>query len=567
MAGGGIVSVEQDPEKKDRYYALTGTGEKLSFHGEPGKKLFDQYSTATADAGGFFKNAAAGALGSIVPGGNLIARGAENISKSDAAPPPLAQEPPPQVPPPREQEPPPQVASAQQAAPTPQPASQAAPPAASPTPQVGPLGYSIPAKVNGREVEGPAYMTPEGVRVFVPGTQGSHGGLTGLGKQTLEHMTETERTVAEAREREEAARQEGVLAARLAAQQQAAFQDEAEVQAFARAQELDTDIKEMERKLKDKDIAHAQAETAFTESRVDPDRYMKGNWLATLGMAFGAFGASLGKTQNFAQEFVQARIAQDIRAQETAIELKGKHADNALADLKRQFGSLEEAKSAYEQFMTKASAAKFHALALRSTDAAEKAKNEEISASLMGKYALLDQERKIRNQEKIWGERMYYRQGTAGTTGGFVVPTQEGFYKRKEERRQDEELRLKAEADKAAREGGGKIGEATKKSIADIDASIAGLQNMDKLDKDSGNPYLLLKGGSAASEESQRLTAAARAVGPGVARATEGDAATKESMEAAKEGLLARSGDERKRAREQYVKQLLEKRKALLETQ
>jgi hypothetical protein len=486
MAGGGIVS---DPEKeKNKYgghYVDTPDGEKLLFFGKDGPKLLDPGSGATADAGGVLR----GALGGLVPGGGFVAEGIKNVSdaRSRGTSPPPIQTAPAEPPPEKagaldtakqaavrgivgalpgggllnaattEDAPrrpaPTQDASAQQAAPTPQPTSQAGPPAASPTPQVGPLGYSMEAvDAAGRKIVGPAYMTPEGIKVLQRGSAGSPGGLTGLGKQTLEKMTETERTVAEARQLEDTAREEGALAARIAAQQQAAYQDEAEVQAFARAQEIDTDIKEMERKLKDKDIAHAQAETAFTESRVDPDRYMRGNWLATLGMAFGAFSAGLGKTPNFAQEFVQARIAQDIRAQETAIELKGKHADNALADLKRQFGSLEEAKSAYEQFMTKASAAKFQALALRATDATEKAKNEEIAAGLMGKYALLDQDRKIRNQEKIWGERMYYRQGTAGTTGGFVVPTQESHSKAGEAWRQDEELniaRQKAAAERA----------------------------------------------------------------------------------------------------------------------
>lgn len=491
MAGGGIVSVEQDPEKKDRYLATTAGGETLAFHGEPGRSLFDRYSGATADLGGTIKRGALkGAVGAIPGLGPLASLAVGNESKSDAAPPPIQEGPPAAATTPQAAAPMPAAApEAPQAAPPPGPQPQA-------PPQTGPLGYSMEADVGGRKVTGPAIMTPEGVRVFVPGTKGSPGGLTAMGKQTLAQMTETERTIAEARQREDAAREEGALAAREAAAKQAAYQDEAEIQAFARAQEIDTDIQEMERKLKDKDIAHAKAEAMFTESRVDPDRYMKGNWLATLGMAFGAFGASLGKTPNFAQEFVQNRIAQDIRAQELAIDLKGKHADNALVDLKAQTGSLAEAKTAYEQFMTKASAAKFQALALRATNAGDKAKNEEIAANLMGKYALMDQERKIRNQEKIWGERMYYRQGVAGTSGGFVVPTQSSFKTLSEEGRQNEELRLKQAADaKAAAEGKGGgppvVGERTDKIASFANSARAADSIMKELDRRgvSGDAY------------------------------------------------------------------------------
>lgn len=107
----------------------------------------------------------------------------------------------------------------------------------------------------------------------------------------------------------------------------------------------------------------------------------------------------------------------------------------------------------------------------------------------------------------------------------------------------------------------GKIGEATRKRVADIDSALAGLDDMEAADNKNGNPTLLRTGGGyGASDAAQELASIGNAIGPGIARATEGDAATKDSMDRAIGGLVAHSADQRQRTREGYRRQLIQAR-------
>jgi hypothetical protein len=101
------------------------------------------------------------------------------------------------------------------------------------------------------------------------------------------------------------------------------------------------------------------------------------------------------------------------------------------------------------------------------------------------------------------------------------------------------------------------------KQISDLDASLAGLAHLEQLDTDLGKPYVLTSG-SLGSEESQKLGSAVNALAPGVARATEGDAATKDSMDRAAGDLLSTDPGKRVASRAAYKEQLERKREAII---
>lgn len=93
------------------------------------------------------------------------------------------------------------------------------------------------------------------------------------------------------------------------------------------------------------------AREEFRSSKIDPERYFRGDLGAfrkitsIIGQAFGAIGATIGRTQNFAQEIVQSRIEQDIAAQREDIRIRGQAADNALSQLTRKIGDQRAAES------------------------------------------------------------------------------------------------------------------------------------------------------------------------------------------------------------------------------
>lgn len=113
-----------------------------------------------------------------------------------------------------------------------------------------------------------------------------------------------------------------------------------------------------------------------------------------------------------------------------------------------------------------------------------------------------------------------------------------------------------------------KIGEAVRKSVAELDAALAGLDDLEAADNRHGKPTLLRTGGGfGASDAAQELAGIGNAIGPGIARATEGDAATKDSMDRAIGSLVGHSSEQRQRARDAYRRQLLTKRSAILAAQ
>ena len=94
------------------------------------------------------------------------------------------------------------------------------------------------------------------------------------------------------------------------------------------------------------------AAKAARDARLDPKKAFgdgAGGIIAALAVGFGQIGASLSGGPNVALNIVNKQIDESMRAQEAEMKAKGADADNMLARLKDQTGSLQAAKLAYKQ--------------------------------------------------------------------------------------------------------------------------------------------------------------------------------------------------------------------------
>lgn len=458
---------------------------------------------------------------------------------------------------------------------TPAQGSQPVQPAAQPQGDV-PLGYTMEAVgPGGQKITGPAVRRADGsIGVYVAPTKGSPGGFTKLGQQTLEQHTETEAIAASAEERAEQAKAVGVQAEvdRLAAEEGAA--DEAKWQAALQVQSQQDEIAAQQRKVEAAEGEYAKLSEDVRNTKIDENQYMRGSRgvFSTIGMALGAFGAALAKTPNFAAEFVQSQIDRNIRRQEAELATKKGNAGNALAMLEKQTGSLEQAKVTLRSLMTEKAAAEARAVSTTGRSQERAAYAAETAALLEAQAARANEVRQMAFRERMLQDP-YYQKGRAGSTGGFMQPTlqarqaaqnleagAQGIEKTDQQMQLD---RIKAEKE-AAKGPGGNLSAPAAAQVAQIDAALEGLAAYDKQHGEFGRPGVLVRGGMLAGEQSQALTGRATALGPVVAKALEGDAATAASMDAVKEALLNKSGGQTEKSVKALAEQLMMRRKALL---
>ena len=106
---------------------------------------------------------------------------------------------------------------------------------------------------------------------------------------------------------------------------------------------------------------HMERELAdYSQSaQPDPNRFFSrrepiANIMSVIGQALGAAGASLGHSQNFAFEYVQQQIRNDIAAQQQAYEAGRADRNNALARFANYYhGDIDMAKAGLQQAMNK----------------------------------------------------------------------------------------------------------------------------------------------------------------------------------------------------------------------
>lgn len=72
------------------------------------------------------------------------------------------------------------------------------------------------------------------------------------------------------------------------------------------------------------EVDKASREYVKAAKDIDPNRFMSGGRgvLAAIAMAAGAYGATLGRTQNFAQQIIESAIDRDLQAQHMALNAK-----------------------------------------------------------------------------------------------------------------------------------------------------------------------------------------------------------------------------------------------------
>jgi hypothetical protein len=134
--------------------------------------------------------------------------------------------------------------------------------------------------------------------------------------------------------------------------------------------------------------------------KVDRNRIFSGSTgtLAALGSvigaAMGAYGATLGRTNNFALDLINASIDRDIQAQMNDFDRKGQAAENLYRDLMNQYGNRDQAKAALEGIQREAAKGEAMFRATRTKDAqAQNALQEWMANDLFGEA---ETERKIR---------------------------------------------------------------------------------------------------------------------------------------------------------------------------
>jgi hypothetical protein len=281
----------------------------------------------------------------------------------------------------------------------------------------------------GQKVVGPAVKRPDGsIGVFVPPSAGSPGGFTALGKETVARHAATEAGVQDAEQRAAAAKAMGAQAEieNMAAQEGAA--EEAKWQAGLAAQEQQDEVQAKQARLDDLNRRYEQVAEDARNSKVDEGQYMRGarGVLSTIGMAMGAFGAVLGRSPNFAQQFVENQIERNIRQQELDLRNKRDSA-NALGNLRDKFdGDLNLAKGVLRQLTTEKVAAQNRSASL--TAKSDQMRNYYAEAAALGEAAALRQREALGMafNEKVLKDPLYYRQGRAGSSGGYLQPTLAG---------------------------------------------------------------------------------------------------------------------------------------------
>jgi hypothetical protein len=111
-------------------------------------------------------------------------------------------------------------------------------------------------------------------------------------------------------------------------------------------------LKQIETRVAKEEQQYKALRSEVQAGRVDPQRMFRGPGGAmaaigaSLAAAMGAYGATLGKTNNFALEMINAAIDRDIRSQEEEYNRKGQSANNMYRDLMDMYGDKDQAKAA-----------------------------------------------------------------------------------------------------------------------------------------------------------------------------------------------------------------------------
>jgi hypothetical protein len=157
----------------------------------------------------------------------------------------------------------------------------------------------------------------------------------------------------------------------------------------------------------------------YKTQKVDPFRGM-GTFqkvMLAVSSALGAFGASMARSPNFAQQMIDGFIERNVREQEREIAVKREQAQNTLADLEKRLGSMDLAKTALGAMMRERVQ-----LGLQAQMAALKAPKavaafQDANAQLTQKYADMLEE----YRQKAGGQVTRSIVNVPGSAGGTTV--------------------------------------------------------------------------------------------------------------------------------------------------
>lgn len=156
----------------------------------------------------------------------------------------------------------------------------------------------------------------------------------------------------------------------------------------------------------------------YSTSKVDPKRAF--GLAQAISIILMDFGALFARQPSRSVQVISGIIDNDIRAQEAEIAVKGKAADNSLARLRTELGSLDTAKSVYRQSLFQQSAAQAEAMSASAKSNEAKARGQAIYTDL--ERAQLEEKEKRRQQNEA-----HVRATTvAGSPGGrrYLTPEQ-----------------------------------------------------------------------------------------------------------------------------------------------
>ncbi len=258
--------------------------------------------------------------------------------------------------------------------------------------------------------------------------------VSGLLNETPEQKREREETEkAHDTQREalqsefSAAQEERLTAAK--ARETAAFNEAARAdldrrETLQRARDVETEV--------DRTNVRLQRENdAAAKLAIDPDRLFKekgtlGRIQDTVALAFGAFGASLTHSPNFAQEMIKAEIDRDIASQMDEIQAKRSNAQNTIANYAKTYGmKLGEAQAAAKEAKYRYTAALVGLQAAQEQRADARAAAAKAQMDLLAQAEAIAAERVAQTRGRATEQyAMQYPQ--AGSPGGWSGPTMAG---------------------------------------------------------------------------------------------------------------------------------------------
>jgi len=351
------------------------------------------------------------------------------------------------------------------------------------------------------------------------------------------------------------------------------------------AQEQQQLQNEIDKRVKEDEARAEQARKEYQGAKVDPNRIFAGEGgtvkalVYAVSAALGAFGATLGRTENFAQNMINGIIDRDINAQEAEIAVKRDNASNAMADLQRSGLSRDQSRTLLRQIQ------KDYVSSLTDKQRAEAKLDENDSNYKMLKLGLekdtiefLEKYRRDSLGSRTQQVNSNYAYEQAARAGGWYdVPDQIGTAKSLQSIRETDADIEKKQADAAKAKAAAVTGadevdvRAYKEKVSQIEegqsaleriAAMKGLAFNPRTGRYEGDTSGTWGTGILGSEADQAYGAQVDSLAPGIGRGLEGNAPNESTMDSIKSGLTSASGDKTREAINALNDRLMEKRRA-----